>query len=328
MKGVSREATDTPARENGVNFDEDALQYLALAAESRLGQLLSQTLAVQTHRTTTNHLRPAPLDKNGKASWDHVGISDPTAILEAINRQNKETEQSFRADRMTRLAKETEVQRARERLVEREEEDTGVDNNVAGPSTPMRSNTNPTFGGVPTLSSDKKKKSGKKTLVTAEVQHKMSNMTAMRSIGGGKKYSWMSSSPSVSSPLAGKKRKKEESGSTLNPNNTATDQPDDTGPNVKKEEMEKEHQPSPVISTPRPKKRKHRIKLTDPSRRQVVVSRENGVERRQTDDRVLTVQDVLFVLERDGVGRGMGTGDDLVRRLWALGGMGQKGQRS
>lgn len=334
-----------------MTFDDEALQYLALAAESRLRALLAQTLAVQTHRTSSSHTRPAPLTRSGKAKWDHEAISDPTAIIEAMNRQNKETEQAFRADRMSRIAKETEIQKARDRLAEREreqEEESGAmgegAGTAAGPSTPAKSMGGspasgggsigtPTFGGV---MSDKKKKSAKKTHVTAEVQHKMSNMTAMRSVGFNKKYSWMSSSPAVSSPLAGKKRKKDGEtggGSGLNPSNAKAEP---GSPSVKEEAGEGGNGPAGSRpgqadgtaggrSDDRPRKKRHRVKLTDPARREVVVSREGGVERKLPDERVVTMQDVLFVLEKDGVGRGMGFGDDLVRRVWALGGMGAKG---
>lgn len=40
-----------------------------------------------------------------------------------------------------------------------------------------------------------------------------------------------------------------------------------------------------------------------------------------SDDRAVTLVDLLFALEKDGAGRGIGKTDDLVRKAWVLGGI-------
>lgn len=323
------------ARDNKVTFDDEALSFLAQATESRLRTLLSSTLQAQIHRTTSSHARLPPLttstrSKPPRGMWEHEPTSDVNAVLDAINRKNKEAEQTFRASRMDRLARETEVQRAKEKRDEMEIDpsllgpegspdggpSTPMKQSPAGPSTPHAGGSvpgTPTFGGL----SEKKstyKKSGKKVAVTADVQHKMANATALRSIGFNKKsYSWLSQ-PAVSSPLAGKKRKAD---SSKDKDGGGTD---DEG------NMSSSERVAPVKSSlgpggVEPRKKRKRPKLSEPSRREVVVERDAGAgERRLTDDRVMTMQDVLFVLERDDVGRSMGSGNHILRKAYALGG--------
>ena len=256
-------------------------------------------------------------------------------MLSLLNRQNKEAEQAFRANRMDRLARQTQL--AKEKAIEDSVPDTGN----AGPSTPMKSEGSagssggqggsatpgsgaPVFGAV---SEKKKKGSGKKKEVSADVAHKMSNMTALRQAGiSTKQYSWMNM-PSVSSPLAGKAGGKKRKGAKGEPEDVAVSEgasgPSRTG-SVGAGGPDSVDT-VPVVSTPARKRK--RIKLTEPTRREIVVGRENGVERRLPDERVLSIADVLFVLEKDGVGRGMGTGDDMVRRIWSLGEMGRGRER-
>jgi hypothetical protein len=70
------------------------------------------------------------------------------------------------------------------------------------------------------------------------------------------------------------------------------------------------------------RKKVKRPKLSAPTRRDVVVSRdEKGEEKKVSDDRAVTLVDLLFALEKDGAGRGMGKTDDLVRKAWVLGGI-------
>lgn len=330
------------ARDNRVEFDEEALSFLALAAESRLRSLLSQALSAQTHRTTSSHARLPPFTSKSKTKtprpmWEHHPVSDTNAVLEALSRQNKEAEQAFRANRMDRIARETEIQRAKDAVAKREEievdvptpisGDMAVVDGVAGPSTPARptsaSGSTPggSGGGTPVFGalSEKKstyKKSSKKaaTAVTADVQHKMANATALRAIGGlGKKsYSWLSS-PSVSSPLAGKKRKNTKNGDAEGKEGT-----DDEGNTSGAERPLPKSSMGPSEGE---RKKRKRPKLSQPTRREVVVDKDaNGVERKMTDDRVMTMQDVLFVLEKDEMGRAMGSGNHIVRKAYALGG--------
>lgn len=247
---------------------------------------------------------------------------------------------------MDRLARQTQL--AKEKAIE----DSVPDSGMAGPSTPMKSEGSLTpggsgpggggaggGGGTPVfgaVSEKKKKGSGKKKEVSADVAHKMSNMTALRQAGiSTKQYSWMNM-PNVSSPLAGKaaggKKRKSVKGEPDDQGANAADGSSAgtglsrtgsaSGTNGTNGAEDGTGGDNSVTAVPASRKRK-RIRLTEPTRREIVVARENGVERRLPDERVLSIADVLFVLEKDGVGRGMGTGDDVVRRVWSLGEIGR-----
>jgi len=334
----------TAAADRSIQFDEEALHYLALSAESHLRSLLTSTLSAQVHRTTSTHTRPAPV-RNGKPMWSHTATSDPLALMQAMNAQLKASEQAFRQDRMHRIQKEKDVAA---RTVSIPTSDSialpapgtpGTPGpgafappSTAAPSTPA----GPVFGGV---TPKPKKSTAKKKEHSTEAQHKMSNQTAMRQAFGTKKqYSWMQTMPSQPSPLGnkgGKKRKAAPAADT-----GEGDGGNDKGDGDVKREPEtsgqatREGTPGSGGATPNrdglagrsragtPAAGK-RIKLTEPTRRQVVVAINNGVEKTVSDDRAITLKDALFVLDRDRVGRGMGWGeaehDDLIRRAWTLG---------
>ncbi len=273
--------------------------------------------------------------------WSHRVTSDANAVLDALSRVNKDAEQTFRASRMDRLARETEIQKARERA-EKAAEESDVVESTSGPSTPGVTKSSPTtVNGAPVFGavSEKKgtKKAGKKAArdVSAEVQHKMANATAMSQAGMSKKYSWLTSVPNVSSPLAGgKKRKagKEDGGGpgVAVPDGETSGSGDGDGREKGKQkgkDKEREQQPPNGVSPDReeeerPAKRSRAAAvLSSPTRRMVVVERNSkGEERRVQDDRVVTMMDLLFAMERDGLGKGMGTADEIVRRVWATGG--------
>ena len=324
------------AREHQMTFDEEALTYLALAAETRLRSLLTSSLSAQFHRTTSSHTRAPPTSKSsGQPMWSHVAVADSNAVLEALSRENKDAEQSFRASRMDRIAREAEMQRAKERA-ERivaasnadgaEEEGAGGSDggqngqaSGSGVSTPAKAsssgNSPPVFGAVSERKTGSGRKSGKKAArdVSAEVAHKMSNATAMRNAGifNKKQYSWMTSVPPVSSPLAGKKRKEGE-GEGEQANGQAPEDDASLAKKGKKRDKGDKEGDQPI-----PRKRP---RLTAPTRREVVVARDaSGAERKMMDDQVLTMEDVIFALEREGVGKGMGTTDEIVMRARVLG---------
>ena len=375
------------AKEHDLTFDEDALTYLALAAESRLRTLLTSSLSAQLHRTTSSHTRLPPSSKSsGKPMWSYEAMSDPNAVLDALSRENKEAEQIFRANRMDRIAREAELQKAKERAERAAAYSTAVDSGPTDPtgdedgqgeeadgqpgtsntSTPVKASgsgagssgsSTPVFGAVSERKAGSSgRKSGKKAArdVSAEVAHKMSNATAMRSVGifNKKQYSWLTSMPSVSSPLAGKERKGGKGGGSGgdSANEGEVESPAGDGEaidgeegheGVKKEksgDVEKvngdadDHlrqgkKKQKVKSSERPQgdsggggTKRQRPRLTAPTRRMVVVSRDDkGVEKRLRDDHVLTVQDVLFALEREGVGKGMGSSEELIMRARILG---------
>ena len=276
--------------------------------------------------------------------WSHEILSDSNAILEAMNRANKDAEQTFRASRMDRLARETELQRAREKA-ERKDED--VSSDTAGPSTPAKpvggSTSTPSGSGVgggaaPVFGAVSEKKTsgprkGRKGArdVSAEVAQKSTNATAMMNAGAfNRKYAWLNSVPNVSSPLAGRKRKSDKDGDDVE-DGAGEDDSTDTKHGVKDKIKGKSKRSGTVVGAgegdttagggglDRPRKVK-RPKLTIPSRREVLVSRDGGVEKRISDDRAVTMMDMLFALEKEGVGMGMGENDEIVRKAWLLGG--------
>jgi len=352
------------AADKSILFDEEALHYLALSAESHLRTLLTSTLSAQIHRTTSTHTRPAPI-RNGKPMWSHTATSDPLALMQAMNAQLKAGEQAFRQDRMHRIQKEKDVAARTISLPIGAGSDgsapsipgtpgpsggfapgpsSGSTTSAMAPSTP-----GPVFGATP----KPKKSTAKKKEHSTEAQHKMSNQTAMRQAFGTKKqYSWMQTMPSQPSPLGnkgGKKRKHAlanvDTGAGSGGGGDGDGDGDDGEEGVKREQdpsgqgmpatpgsgaatpnrdglgRSRANTPAPGGSGSGPMGK--RIKLTEPTRRQVVVSVSAGVEKTVSDDRAITIKDALFVLDRDRAGRGMGWGeaehDDLIRRAWTLG---------
>jgi hypothetical protein len=346
-------------------MNEEALTYLTLAAEARIRTLLTSSLSAQSHRTNTNHLHPPSMNlKTGKPLYSHRITSDTNSVIEALQRQNKEAEQAFRIDRMQRLAKETEVVKAKERaelaaangddIIEMRDNDGlstpmkgttgggGGDNGGEGNNTPSGSGSGsalgsasagpstPVFGAVQERKGPKKTATKKAKEVSADVALKMSNMTAARSVGyNAKKYTWLNSAPHQSSPLAGKKRKVEET--KVGDGKVAEEQASEgeKGKSKLKDQGESgndkvgdDGEATGVKGESRPNKRVRSVlDLTPPSRRSVLVSRHatTGEEKRVPDDKALTIVDVLFALEKDGVGKGMETGDEILTRAWALG---------
>jgi len=262
--------------------------------------------------------------------WTHRITSDPNALLDALNRQNKEAEQTFRASRMTRLAQETELQRAkdaRERTTKDVTLPTILDNaEESGPSTPRPTSAGsggaPVFGAV-TERKPYKKAVGKKADLSDQVQHKMMNAHAMQAAGlNSKKYAWMNSRPAVPSPLAvgmaggpaaGSKRKNTDRASSTNP-------PEGSSPATEAEASSIPEKHESRRATKR--RRGAAVAVSAPTTRRVVVSRDpRGITKEVDDMRAVTMMDVLFALERDGMGKGMGSGDEIVRKAWAVGGI-------
>jgi hypothetical protein len=247
--------------------------------------------------------------------WSHTVTSSPSAVIEALNQQAKAAEQDFRATRMDRIAREAELQRARDI---REREEAGMNE----PSTPSADgNEEP---------GPSKKKSSAKTM-SAEVAHKMSNATALRSIGvfNRKQYSWLNS-PSVSSPLAGKKRKKDKAKADEdNEGDGRSSEPPEGLSSIPNTEVDVK--PDVAETGDRPSKRskpesKRKSKLVSsqveavpmPTRRPVVIGiAADGTEQTVSDERVVTLRDVVFALDREA--GGMGTDQEIVLKARILG---------
>ena len=333
------------AKDHGLAFDDEALDYISLAAESRIRSLLSTAISAQNHRVSSSHFREPPLQPMpssssapAKAMWSHRVTSDANAVLDALSRANKDAEQSFRASRMDRLARETEMQRAREHAEKAVDDSESVGSSIPTRKSPTATDGAPVFGAVREQKGTKK--IGKKAArdVSAEMQHKMSNATAM-GMFQKKQYSWLNSVPNVSSPLTGKKRKagkegvadggmdSREGGDVKGVGAVAESGggPEKAKKNVKGKGIRGDQPDDQTLQgaddDERPAKRtRSGALLSAPSRRMVVVGRnEKGEERKAQDDCAVTMMDLLFAMERDGLGKGLGTVDEIVRRAWAIG---------
>ncbi|WVQ73865.1 hypothetical protein IAR50_003446 [Cryptococcus sp. DSM 104548] len=373
-----RQKVETVSKNHGVKFDEEATLYLTSAVESSLRSLLELTRTAQIHRTSSSHLHPPPLSAppsktapssaRPKPLWSHSLTSHPSSVLDALNRQNRDAEQEFRKQRMDRLARDADMQKARERR-ERAEA-FARDNGLAPPSggeghgvgsregTPGEGSSPSTPApGTPAPPGTKKKPPKKSTPSTstpgsgsgssrdlsAEVQHKMTNLTAMRSAGVGKKYNWMmGNAPSVSSPLAGKKRKADAAGgaekgrgkSKLGMSGDAEDEKEE-------EEGRKAKKfrgiPVPVrrmvnvLAPPPPPGQPQNNLPSTPSQASGLQSQQSasgqgaGASRQVADDKALTLSDLVFALEHGGLGAAGGQGwgstsGDALQGVWARGG--------
>ncbi|WVW79744.1 hypothetical protein I302_101714 [Kwoniella bestiolae CBS 10118] len=357
-KVALKEKVDAVAKDHGVTIDPEASLYLVSTIEQRIKSLLSSAIRAQQHRTQSSHLYTPPFSSHqdqdtnggsskrrqeGRALWSSRITTDPNAVLDAVNRTYREEEQEFRKSRMTRLAKEAELQKIRDRA-----NSLNPDESMGGggPSTPISKpspsssfstpisggGSTPMFGAIREStskggSSSKKGKINPRD-VSAEVQHKMANATAMRSVGMGKKYGWMTGNvPSISSPLAtggGKKRKLDKEKSKLS--NISTE---------KDKEKDKEKgmgMGTPEPSTPqtdgekdrdkeRPSK-KQKYTISHPTRRMILVEKagekDGEEERKVEDDKVLTILDLVFALEHNGLdGRGIGGEEEVLKKVWA-----------
>ncbi|WVQ83567.1 hypothetical protein IAT38_005708 [Cryptococcus sp. DSM 104549] len=395
------------SKDHKVRVEDDASLYMMSAIEDTLRGLLSRTLAAQVHRTSSSYLRTPPVrpssstgvkketveegkGKDGKdprPMWSHTITSDPNAVLELLSRQARDAEQEFRKARMDRLARDAEMQKARERANALALAHGGVvggtgsgggggssggssplppgtpGSTSAGappPSSPPHSTSTPapapstpkppTFGALketPSGSStpgSKKKSTAKKATsrdVSAEVQHKMTNATAMRSVGMGKKYGWMmGNAPAVSSPLAGKKRKAGAGPSALGESSLV---PGEEGKKTakgkgkgkgSKEGGEDGAGEGDQSEDGRPTKKQRPIPI--PKRRLIPVDpiapprtapgnpstpAPPTEPRRVPDDRALTFVDFAFALEHGGLGAagGQGAGSvsgEVLQKVW------------
>ena len=172
--------------------------------------------------------------------------------------------------------------------------------NTAQPNSPPPSSSTPVFGQV---KEPIKKKAVKKVVpakdVSAEVAHKLTNATAMRSLGMQKsKYSWMTGAAVGPSPL-GKKKKRE--------NEVATS---DLGGN----DGDGKEEVAALVPAVKP-----RIPVfSAPARRHVVVY-EDGMEKTTMgDDKALTLLDVVWAMGQEkGTQKGYGSTEDIIRKIYS-----------
>ncbi|KLT41055.1 hypothetical protein CC85DRAFT_297230 [Cutaneotrichosporon oleaginosum] len=299
------------SHEHGMAFDDEAMRLLAMGAETRMRSLLGSAVRAQQHRVHSTHQHKPPMrasgSKGAKPLWSQKITSDTAAVMAALATANREQNKAHRVARTERNARETEMARAQAAAKEREEResgsapDTGAGASPAappdepGPSRQRPSEpvfqASPTFGGPPPVPKKSKGKKAGGRDMSAEVQAKITNQTATVN-AGRKRYAWEMGGgafrPQVSSLLSGKRKKE------------------------KVEEEEKQPREEEVEAPPPPKKKRT---VSAPHRRPVDVAVRG--DKRARDDTALTVVDVVFALEREGSGRGMGTADEIVRRQYA-----------
>ncbi|EST06801.1 Transcription initiation factor TFIID component TAF4 [Kalmanozyma brasiliensis GHG001] len=183
----------TLAQEHGLSVDAAVLNYLSLAARTRLKNVLENMIASSRHRSWSSHQHPPPLFPSTSQPMYHEQIlSDPVKQLAAL-------EKAERGD---------EARRRRERLA-RDEESSAL---AAGGGDADMDMDDPT--GAKGDGRKRPKKIGPGVAarnMSEDVRKRLADSTAMRNLGGGSaKYSWLSGGstfPSSFSPLGGKKGK-------------------------------------------------------------------------------------------------------------------------
>ncbi|GAA97704.1 uncharacterized protein L969DRAFT_97481 [Mixia osmundae IAM 14324] len=187
------------------NLEPDTLPLIALAAQHRLRDLVTEMIVIRRHRVHSSHLRPPPLDPSRDDGpsplWDEVIYSDHDKIFRTLDRLELEEERRARRERIDRDQRELEQLGKLDDLQRPSE-----------PGSPAASGPTPTLGNSPLSTpgpgDGKKRKRDNNPTATSKalpeaVQKLQTNRTAMRSLGGSsKKFSWLSggSSPAMGSP--------------------------------------------------------------------------------------------------------------------------------
>ncbi|KAJ9476163.1 TBP-associated factor 4 [Pseudozyma hubeiensis] len=195
----------TLAQQHGLSVDAAVLNYLSLAARTRLKNMLETMIASSRHRSWSSHQHPPPLYPSTSQPMYHEHIiSDPVKQLAALEKAERGQE----------------ARRRRERLA-RDQESSALAPGYGGDDMDMDDGT-----GMSKADGRKRpKKMGPGVAarnMSEDVRKRLADSTAMRNLGGGSsKYSWLSggsSFPSTFSPLGAKKGKAEagaaEDGST------------------------------------------------------------------------------------------------------------------
>lgn len=184
----------TLAQQHGLSVDAAVLNYLSLAARTRLKNILENMIASSRHRSWSSHQHPPPMFPSTSQPMYHEQIlSDPVKQLAALEKAERGEE----------------ARRRRERLA-RDEESSALAAGLGGDDMDMDDGT-----GTPKGDGRKRpKKIGPGVAarnMSEDVRKRLADSTAMRNLGGGSsKYSWLSGGsnfPSTFSPLGGKKNK-------------------------------------------------------------------------------------------------------------------------
>lgn len=340
--------TTASAEKHGMAFDDEAMRYLALAAEIRVRSLVSSAVRAQHHRVASTHQHKPPMSKGSSSKpaqplWSQKITSDPHAVMAALANANREENKAHRVARTERNARETEIARAEAARDRERDRDGGSQSNEpaaattsGGPASesdgpsPSPSATKPkepTFQAAPTFGQPPPTKKGGKSKkaatrdVSADMQQKMMNATALLQAGGRKRYAWETGAmsgafkPQVPSLLSGKRKKgagkdDEQAGGAAGGQDGAAGGSGKGGAGAGAGAAGADWADADMA--PRPPKRPKRA-VTGPHRRPVDL--ETPGDKKGRDDTALTAVDMLFALEHEGSGRGMGTADEIVARV-------------
>ncbi|KAG0145084.1 hypothetical protein CROQUDRAFT_94308 [Cronartium quercuum f. sp. fusiforme G11] len=168
------------------------LDVLAQAAEARLHTIIIDSIAAKEHRLASSHLRPPPLyplpspppkgkrKAEGEAMYDQTVYDEPERILSILARVEGEEERRARTER--ERGGSIEPPPASDVIV-------------------------PVVPDPPEKKKEKKRKRegpGQQAKnMSEDARARQSNQTAMRSVGGRAKYSWLSGGiPATASPAA------------------------------------------------------------------------------------------------------------------------------
>lgn len=184
----------TLAQQHGLSVDAAVLNYLSLAARTRLKNVLETMIASSRHRSWSSHQHPPPLYPSTSQPMYHEQIiNDPIKQLAALEKAERGQE----------------ARRRRERLA-RDQESSALAPGYGGDDMDMDDGTG-------TSKADGRKRPKKMgpgvaaRNMSEDVRKRLADSTAMRNLGGGSsKYSWLSggsSFPSTFSPLGAKKGK-------------------------------------------------------------------------------------------------------------------------
>ncbi|KAI8443622.1 hypothetical protein BY996DRAFT_3290734 [Phakopsora pachyrhizi] len=195
------------------------LDVLSQAAEHRIHSLIIDSIAAKDHRVASNHLRAPPLypgptqkgkqkEKAPEAMYDQLIYDEPERILSMLARVEGEEERKARTDREMNGRKEEEQQQQQQQQQQQDSNNNStmtLDLSQPTPSStlnePNKNQPPDQFGaeGRTNQKTNKKEKKRKREgpgqqarSMTEDARARQSNQTAMRSVGGRSKYSWLS----------------------------------------------------------------------------------------------------------------------------------------
>lgn len=187
----------TLAQQHGLSVDAAVLNYLSLAARTRLKNILESMIASSRHRSWSSHQHPPPIFPSTSEPMYHEQIiSDPIKQLAALEKAERGQEARRRRERLARDQESSAL------AAGYGADDMDIDDGTGTPKPDGRKRPKKVGPGVAARN------------MSEDVRKRLADSTAMRNLGGGStKYSWLSggsSFPSTFSPLGAKKAKAEQ----------------------------------------------------------------------------------------------------------------------